>query len=150
VAPRKAITSVSVAPNHIDYHGHVNNTVYVQWLEHARVQLLSKAGFAPKDAKEHGVALVLMESHIRFLRSVRLSDNVLIETWFSAINHLRVELQFRIFVGGVLMASAEQRGAFVDPVSLRPRALIKENQTKLERFAFPTIELPGDAQGQAA
>jgi acyl-CoA thioester hydrolase len=147
MSPRKTITSVCVAPDHIDYHGHVNNIVYIQWLEQARVQLLVEAGFAPQNARDHGVALVLMESHVRFLRSVRLSDNVVIETWFSVLNHLRAELQFRIFAGGILVASAEQRGAFVDPISLRPRALPKANQTTLERLAFQTMD---DSQGQAA
>src|ERR1700754_4595645 len=60
----------------IDSNGHVTHTVYHQYGEHARSEHLRVAGCTLGLRQEHGLGIVLLEPHVRFLRELLSGDLV--------------------------------------------------------------------------
>jgi acyl-CoA thioester hydrolase len=67
---------ITVRPFEIDALGHVNQAVYHQYGELARVAAIEEAGGRFEDLLNNGVAPVLLESHIVFRRELRARDIV--------------------------------------------------------------------------
>src|SRR5581483_3051843 len=68
---------ITVRNYEIDQLGHVNQAVYHQYAEHARVELFRRAGVpVSSEMVRAGAAPVLLESTIRFRRELRLGDEV--------------------------------------------------------------------------
>ncbi len=60
----------------LDALGHVNQSVYHQYGERARMAAIEAAGGGAADALAAGIAPVLLESHIIFRRELRAGDVV--------------------------------------------------------------------------
>jgi acyl-CoA thioester hydrolase len=71
---------VAVRSYEIDANGHVNHAVYHRYGEHARTEHLTAAGCSMARFLEHGVGIVLLETHVRFLRELRHGDVVDIDS----------------------------------------------------------------------
>ncbi|MBF8185366.1 acyl-CoA thioesterase [Nonomuraea sp. K274] len=69
-------TRITVRGYEIDMLGHVNNTVYFQYGEHARWECLRAAGVSPDDLMKQETAPVVLETTIRYHRELRLGDEV--------------------------------------------------------------------------
>ena len=70
---------VRVRSYELDLNGHVNHAVYHAYGEHGRSELLAAAGCAMGRMLEHGIGIVLLETHVRFLRELRFADEVEID-----------------------------------------------------------------------
>ena len=89
---KHAIT-LTVRPYECDSYGHVNHAVYVNYLEHARMQFLHAAGFDYKGLIAEGFFTVITRLDIAY-RSPAYADEVLvIET--EAMETRRVSGRFR-------------------------------------------------------
>ncbi|MEH2454252.1 acyl-CoA thioesterase [Nostoc sp.] len=51
---------------HIDFIGHVNNTVYIQWMEIGRTKLLEAVGMPIQKIFQQGFAPVLVQTNITY------------------------------------------------------------------------------------
>jgi acyl-CoA thioester hydrolase len=71
---------LAVRSYEIDANGHVNHAVYHQYGEHARTEHLAAAGCSMGRFLEHGLGIVLLETHVRFLRELRHGDLVDIDS----------------------------------------------------------------------
>jgi acyl-CoA thioester hydrolase len=67
---------VQVRSYELDLNGHVNHAVYHAFGEHARSEHLAAAGCSMGRMLEHGAGIVLLETHVRFLRELRYRDEV--------------------------------------------------------------------------
>jgi acyl-CoA thioester hydrolase len=74
--PDRFSVRVNVRSYEIDANGHVNHAVYHQYGEHARTEHLTAAGCSMSRLQEHGLGIVLLETHVRFLRELRHGDLV--------------------------------------------------------------------------
>jgi len=74
--PDRFSVRVIVRSYEIDANGHVNHAVYHQYGEHARTEHLTAAGCSMSRLQEHGLGIVLLETHVRFLRELRHGDLV--------------------------------------------------------------------------
>jgi YbgC/YbaW family acyl-CoA thioester hydrolase len=63
----------------LDSYGHVNNSVYLNYLEQARWELFRETGLL-KNLQDSGLMLVVIDVHIRYLREVCLFDELVVET----------------------------------------------------------------------
>jgi YbgC/YbaW family acyl-CoA thioester hydrolase len=72
-------TSLSVRGYELDSYGHVNNAVYLQYLEHARWVFMKDKGLLERIYSE-GLFLVVAETQIRYLREATLFDELVVET----------------------------------------------------------------------
>jgi acyl-CoA thioester hydrolase len=67
---------VTVRGYETDALGHLNQSVYLQYAEHARWSLLQAAGVGPSELLAKGVGPVVLETNIRYVRELRAADEV--------------------------------------------------------------------------
>jgi len=67
---------VTVRGYETDVQGHVNQSVYLNYAEHARWSLLHAAGISQAELMSRGVDPVALETTIRFQRELRAGDEV--------------------------------------------------------------------------
>ncbi|MFD3928250.1 acyl-CoA thioesterase [Streptomyces sp. NPDC058614] len=68
--------AVTVRGYETDVLGHLNQSVYLQYAEHARWVLLQVAGVSQMELVGKGVGPVVLETNIRYLRELRAGDEV--------------------------------------------------------------------------
>lgn len=109
---------------HIDFLGHVNNGVYIQWMEIGRTKLLEAAGMVTAEILKQSFTPLLVETHISYKIPLYLGDHAHVEVWLSELRNTTGILQFRFYNGqGLLVAEGNQKGLFIDTKTLKPRRL---------------------------
>ncbi|MFC7262098.1 acyl-CoA thioesterase [Streptomyces lutosisoli] len=68
--------AVTVRGYETDVQGHLNQSVYLQYAEHARWSLLHAAGISQTELIGSGVGPVALETTIRYLRELRAGEEV--------------------------------------------------------------------------
>jgi acyl-CoA thioester hydrolase len=132
---------------HIDFIGHVNNIVYIQWMEIGRTKLLEAVGMPTPEIFQQGFAPVLVQTNITYKSPLYLGEQVQVEMWISELKNASATMQFCFYnEQRILAAEGWQKGLFVDRQTMRPRRLRPE-----ERSLFlPYVHSQGDAQTVAA
>lgn len=74
---------VEVRSYEIDVNGHVNHANYHRYGEHARSEHLRAAACSIDRMIEHGMGIVLLETHARFLRELRHGDRLEVDSRLS-------------------------------------------------------------------
>ena len=109
----------------IDFMGHVNNTVYIQWMEIGRTKLLEAIGMPTHEIFKQGFAPVLVHTSITYKSPLYLGDRVQVDLWLSELRNASAIMQFRFYDGQQkLAAEGIQKGLFVDTETMRPRRLL--------------------------
>lgn len=70
---------IQVRSYECDSYGHVNNAVYLNYLEHARMEFLHAAGFQYEAVVEAGFYIYVTRIDIRYKASAFLNDRLFIE-----------------------------------------------------------------------
>lgn len=76
----KHVTKLMVRTYECDSYGHVNHAVYVNYLEHARVQFLYAAGFDYKGMIAAGFFMVIARLDVAYRLPAYADDELTIET----------------------------------------------------------------------
>ncbi|MDX2241873.1 MAG: thioesterase family protein [Leptolyngbyaceae cyanobacterium bins.302] len=138
---QKVCLELEVYSFHIDFIGHVNNTVYVQWMEIGRTKLLEEIGLATHKILHQGFVPVLVQTNITYKSSLYLGDRVPMELWISELRHASAVMQFRFYnAQGILAAEGWQKGLFADRETLRPRRLQPEERALFMPYVASTDE----------
>ncbi len=99
---------LTIAKNHLDVLGHVNNAAYLQLFEEARWDMIASKGFGAQDIKERGIGPVILDIHLRFKQEVTEGERVHILTqttdYRGKIGYLEQQM-FR--ADGAVVCSAE-------------------------------------------
>ncbi|MGA3012741.1 MAG: thioesterase family protein [Bacteroidales bacterium] len=72
-------TSITVRGYELDSYGHVNNAVYLQYLEQARWVFIKDLGILDYMNAEE-LLLIVIETNIRYLKEANLFDELIIES----------------------------------------------------------------------
>jgi len=138
---------------HIDFVGHVNNAVYIQWMEIGRTKVL-EAGGMPVDRLAHtgitgeGIVPILVSTEIEYKQPIFLGDRVRVEVWISELRHASARLEFRFYKeGDVLAASGSQKGLFVSRKTMRPQRLSREIKARFEPYVWREPAVGGGGGG---
>ena len=109
---------------HIDFLGHVNNGVYIQWMEIGRTKLLEAAGLVTHAILKQSFAPLLVQTNISYKAPLFLGDRAHVEVWLSELRNTTGIMQFRFYNNNhTLVAEGNQRGLFVDTKTMLPRRL---------------------------
>ncbi|RLD41669.1 MAG: acyl-CoA thioesterase [Bacteroidetes bacterium] len=65
--------------NELDSYGHVNNAVYLNYNEQARWEIFRQLGLLDTIIAS-GKKIVIVENQIKYIRQVRLFDEIIVET----------------------------------------------------------------------
>ncbi len=92
----KHTTEIIVRSYECDSYNHVNNAVYLNYLEHARMDFLHAAGFDYKGIVAAGFSLYVTHIDIHYKGSAFLDDRLFIETYPSKLKHVMGEFSQKI------------------------------------------------------
>lgn len=127
---QKIIFDQEIHTFHIDFLGHVNNGIYIQWMEIGRTKLLEAAGMVTADILKQSFAPLLVQTTITYKVPLYLGDRAHIEVWLSELRNTTGILQFRFYNNQrILVAEGQQRGLFVDTKTMQPRRLLAEERS---------------------
>lgn len=78
-SPNAHSTSTSVRGYELDSFGHVNNSVYLNYFEHGRWELIRDFNLA-HIIHSNNILIVVTDVHIRYMREAKLFDEIEIQT----------------------------------------------------------------------
>ncbi|MCF6286121.1 MAG: acyl-CoA thioesterase [Candidatus Hydrogenedentes bacterium] len=103
----------------IDFANHVNNQVYVRWLEDLRMELLRQY-YPIKRFMDEGVAPILASTHITYKKGITLYDEPTGFMWCTKLGRATMNLECNIQIGETLCAHATHRVMLMNLESGRP------------------------------
>lgn len=109
-----------------DGYGHVNNAVYLHYLEYARGEYLESIGFDYPAVMAAGYGLWVVRIEIDYRFPARRGDLLTIETWPVEKKMTNGTLRQRIGADGKVCVEARVKWAFVDRSSGRPSRIPPE------------------------
>ena len=71
---------LTIKEYHLDTFGHVNNAKYLEILEEARWDLITKNGYGLNDVVTRKIGPVILEVNIKFRKELKLREKVTIQT----------------------------------------------------------------------
>jgi acyl-CoA thioester hydrolase len=74
-------TSVVVRSHELDSFDHVNHAVFLNYLEHGRVQALQDGGFPYHELAARGWGVYVVRIEVDYLAEARLGDRLTVRTW---------------------------------------------------------------------
>ena len=136
---QKLIFTEPVYTYQIDFVGHVNNIVYIQWLENARIKLIEAMGLTITQIAEIDEILpIITETNIKYKKPFFLYSKVNIEAWVSEMFNVSANFKFRFLnENGEVCSTAQQRILFIDKATLRPSRKIVKYRENFERYYIP-------------
>jgi acyl-CoA thioester hydrolase len=70
-----------ILEKHLDTFGHVNNAAYMDILEEARWDLITRNGYGLDEVQRRRIGPIVLEAHLRFVRELRNRQAVTIRSW---------------------------------------------------------------------
>ncbi|MHC4840626.1 MAG: acyl-CoA thioesterase [Planctomycetota bacterium] len=118
---------VEVRSYEIDVYNHVNNAVYIQWLEHGRSKLLQDKGFDYTSIiKSWGVQFMTVRTEIDYRRALVLGDQVKVSTWVERFGTTSITVGHSISVGIEMAAEAKVVVVYTDANTGEPTPVPEE------------------------
>jgi len=119
---------VRVYPHHTDYSGVVWHGMYLTWMEEARVECLRTVGMSFEELVSAGVDLPVAEMSLRYHRSARMGDDVLVMTKLVP-DKVRLNWEYQIRTETDLCVTAT---VTLVPVDFEKRKLLRSLPSSLE------------------
>lgn len=117
-----------------DRQGHVNNAVFVTYLESGRVDLFYKQG---SSLLPEGANFVLAHLELDYLGEIRWPNEVTTGTSIKKIGTASFTLFQGIFVNEICVAVATSVVVLVDASSRKPKPLPEETKARLKQWMGP-------------
>jgi acyl-CoA thioester hydrolase len=114
----------TVSEDDLDENGHVNNVVYVQWMQDVATRHADAAGCTAA-TKSAGAVWVVRSHNVEYLRPAFAGDPVAALTWvvnFRRVTSLR-KYKFLRTSDNAILARGETDWVFVDAGTGRPRII---------------------------
>jgi len=110
----------------IDENGHVNNVVYVQWMQDIAVEHYASIGGV--EAQGPNATWVVREHRVEYLLPAFAGEEVEIKTWIENIRRVRSlrKYEFVRRADGKVLVRGETDWVFVDVKTGSPRAIPAE------------------------
>src|SRR6476469_4608046 len=123
--------TISVMPEDIDEQNHVNNTVYLRWVE--EVATAHWEAIASSEAQE-GIGWVVLRHEIDYKSPACLDDEVMLRTWVGKATRVTFErfTEMRRKNNGDLLAQARTVWVPISPQTGKPTRVSTEVR---ERFS---------------
>jgi acyl-CoA thioester hydrolase len=108
----------------VDLHNHVNNVVYVRWMQEAAASHSEEVG-GNQATREAGAIWVVRSHKIEYLRPAFTGDRIQVQTWVSTLETVRSLRKYKFIRPDdhTLLARAETDWVFLDSATGRPRMI---------------------------
>lgn len=95
--PRPHVLQVSALPGHIDGYGHVNNAVYVRWLDDCAWSHSGALGLPAEACSRLGRGMAVWRTQINYIQPAFEGDAIEIGTWLTSNDQrLRIDRRFQM------------------------------------------------------
>ncbi len=127
---------ITVSKQHIDVNGHVNNVVYVQWMQDVAYAHSKAVGYDGKRLDELSSTWVIRSHFVRYHRPALKGDELIVYTWPHEMKKASALRRYKFVraLDHVVVASGESDWVYIDRTTGRPKALEDEM-----RSAFPEV-----------
>ena len=115
--------ALAVAPGDIDFMGHVNNSVYLQWVQEAVIAYWRRVAPAEAVAQHLWVAL---RHEITYRRPAFLEDNVVAQVVAEGMHGARAFFHTLITRGEDVLAEVKSSWCCLDAATQRPARLARD------------------------
>ena len=134
--PEAYEVTLSVEPADIDRLGHVNNVVYLRWVQET-AQAHWQAIASPADQADF--LWMVLRHEIDYKQPAYLGDQIIGRTWVGTATRIRFERHTELLRASdrVLLAKARTMWCPVDARSLRPVMVPPELRARFAREAAP-------------
>jgi len=124
---------IDVAPDDIDVMDHVNNTVYLRWVQDAATEHWMHSATSEEQQR---LAWVVVRHEIDYTHSAHLNDSILIRTWVGSTVKNYFERHTEIFRAADMRLLAKARTLWC-PVDLRTGRPTRAGEDVVRRFSNP-------------
>ncbi len=97
-----------------DPMGYLHHSVYLQYMEMGRVELLRKSGHSYADLERDGVFFVVVKAEVRYRSPARFDEELTLVTRVVKKTHVRIDHTYVFRRGETLIAEATTTIACVD------------------------------------
>ncbi len=113
--PDPVIWNGAVQENELDIQNIVNNAVYLQYFDHARIQLLQSKGIDWAEWHREGFNLVLIHTDMAIKQSLKAHDKFYIKSTYEKVGRLKIIFTQEMYQGknNTLVAKAANTMACV-------------------------------------
>jgi acyl-CoA thioester hydrolase len=119
--------TITVLPEDIDNLQHVNNLVYVKWMD----KIATKHwGFLTKDTPLPQYVWVVIRHEIDYLKQAGLGDEIVVKTWVGETKGITSVRFMEFYKGDMLLVRAKTVWAMLNAKTYKP-ARIRENVLKV-------------------
>ena len=114
---------IIVSSEHIDQLNHVNNVVYLKWVQHIAEKHWRHLSLKP--IQEQFIWVVL--SHfIEYKRPALLGDELKLETYVESFEGVKSIRRVNVFKGEQLLVTAKTEWCMLDAKTMRPKRVTEE------------------------
>ena len=94
--PITHLTTIRVRYPETDAMGYVHHSIYPQYYEYARIEMLREKGISYKKMEEDGIMLPVREIEIKYLKPARFDDELTITTILKVKPSLTLQFDFEV------------------------------------------------------
>jgi acyl-CoA thioester hydrolase len=120
---REHTLEIVVAENEIDALGHVNNAVYVQYLEAVATAHAERLGMGLEVLRGLEAVPVVREHHLKYLRPAKFGDVLTVYTRVEGMQGVRATRRNTISLGEIVLVESFATWVWLHPVTWRARAI---------------------------
>ena len=80
--------NIQVLPEHIALLGHVNNVLYVQWMQDVATAHIEQLGLGLAQYLQLKHAMVAVEHHVQYRKAAFEGEDLILRTWLDDLNTL--------------------------------------------------------------
>ena len=112
-----------VTPEEIDEYNHVNNVVYVQWMQN-----ISDAHWKElsKNVKNIDYVWFVIRHEVDYKSQAVLGDEVTLRTWVGKTEGIRSVRHFEMYRGETLLVKSQTTFCLLDANTKKPKRITKE------------------------
>jgi acyl-CoA thioester hydrolase len=116
---------MTVQAEHIDRLGHVNNVVYMQWMQEVATAHIDSLGLGLKEYLELKHAMVAVEHHVQYRKAAFEGEKIILRTWLNEINALYLFRQYVFYrtQDQAVLFSGNTKWACVEIATGRPKRM---------------------------
>ena len=112
--------TIIVSPEVIDGNGHVNNTIYLHWMQDIAIAHSSASGWSPERYREIKAGWFARSHYLEYLRPAFASDQLMVRTWVSGFAKTRSVRQYQIDRHQTVIFQARTEWVYFDFNRQRP------------------------------
>jgi len=115
--------TLTIPKSAIDSNGHVNNVLYVQWMQDAAIAHSNSVGDTLARQMDEGSTWVAKTHTIDYLKPAYEGETLVVETWAESFKKVASIRLYRFLRGEEEIAKASTVWVYLDTHSLRPKAI---------------------------